>query len=121
MDKIAPPRLSALMAILLVGVAYYTFGRLGLLLAIPPGYATAVWPASGVALAGLLLLGYRVWPGVLLGSFFVNIGTSFDASNTQTIIASLTLALCIGAGAAAQALVGTHLIRRFVGFPNTLD
>ena len=121
MDKIATPRLSALMAILLVGVAYYTFGRLGLLLAIPPGYATAVWPASGVALAGLLLLVYRVWPGVILGSFFVNIGTSFDASNTQTIIASLTLALCIGAGAAAQALVGTHLIRRFVGFPNTLD
>ena len=98
MDKTNSLKLSNGVAILLVGVVYYAFGRLGLLLAIPPGYATAVWPASGMALAGMLLLGYRVWLGVLLGSFFVNIGTSFDASSTQTIVASLTLALCIGEG-----------------------
>ncbi len=121
MDKTNSLKLSNGVAILLVGVVYYAFGRLGLLLAIPPGYATAVWPASGMALAGMLLLGYRVWLGVLLGSFFVNIGTSFDASSTQTIVASLTLALCIGGGATLQALAGTYLIRRFVGFPNTLD
>ena len=33
-----------------IAAAYYVVGRLGLLLAIPPGYATAVWPASGIAL-----------------------------------------------------------------------
>ncbi|MFT5085890.1 MAG: integral membrane sensor domain MASE1 [Planctomycetota bacterium] len=71
--------------VLFIGVAYYVFGRLGLLLAIPPGYATAIWPASGIALAGMLLLGNRVWPGVLLGSFLVNIGTSLDTSSTQAI------------------------------------
>ena len=32
-----------------MAAAYYAVGRLGLLLAIPPGYATAVWPASGIA------------------------------------------------------------------------
>jgi len=37
-----------------MAAAYYVVGRLGLLLAIPPGYATAVWPASGIALAGVL-------------------------------------------------------------------
>src|SRR5262245_20728276 len=58
-----------------VAVAYYVVGRLGLLLAIPPGYATAVWPASGIALAGTLIFGYRVWPGILLGSFLVNLWT----------------------------------------------
>ncbi|MFT5374610.1 MAG: CHASE1-domain containing sensor protein, partial [Candidatus Latescibacterota bacterium] len=105
--------------VLFIGVAYYVFGRLGLLLAIPPGYATAIWPASGIALAGMLLLGNRVWPGVLLGSFLVNIGTSLDTSSTQAI--GVSLALCIGGGAAIQALVGSQLIRRYVGFPNRLD
>ncbi len=28
-----------------------------------------VWPASGVALTGLLLLGKRAWPGILIGGF----------------------------------------------------
>ena len=37
--------------VILVAAAYFITGRLGLLLAIPPGYATAVWPASGIALA----------------------------------------------------------------------
>ena len=56
-----------------VAVAYYASGRLGLLLAIPPGYATAVWPASGIALAAAVLAGPRVLPGVALGSFALNI------------------------------------------------
>ncbi|MDA0745179.1 MAG: CHASE domain-containing protein [bacterium] len=100
---------------------YYVAGKMALLLAIPPGYATAVWPASGIALASALLCGYRVWPGVLLGSFFVNVGTSFDASTTASILKSLMLATGIGGGAAFQAVAGAWLIRRFVGFPNALD
>lgn len=104
-----------------VGLAYYVAGKLGLLLAIPPGYATAIWPASGIALAGALLFGARVWPGVLLGSFCVNVGTSFDASTTAAIAASIGVAGGIGAGAALQAVLGAILIRRTVGFPNPLD
>ncbi|HEV8584169.1 MAG TPA: hypothetical protein VGT02_04275, partial [Methylomirabilota bacterium] len=54
------PHLTTRVAELLVmAAAYYGVGRLGLLLAIPPGYATAVWPASGIALAGTLVFGYR--------------------------------------------------------------
>jgi len=114
-------KIPTLVAVILIGVAYYVAGRLALLLAIPPGYATAIWPASGIALAGMLLLGYRVWVGILLGSFFVNVGTSFDASSTQAIVVSLTLAIGIGLGAALQAFVGAKLIRLLVGFPNALD
>ena len=54
-----------------IALAYYVAGKLGLLLAIPPGYATAIWPASGIALGGTLLFGRRVWPGILIGSFCV--------------------------------------------------
>ena len=53
---------------LLLSTAYYLTGRLGLLLTIPPGQATAVWPASGIALAGLLILGPRYVVAVVLGA-----------------------------------------------------
>src|SRR5260370_10111071 len=45
-------------AILLAAI-YFAAAKLALLAAIPPGYATAVWPPSGIALAALLLLGQR--------------------------------------------------------------
>src|SRR6266851_5961676 len=59
-------------AILLAAI-YFAAAKLALLAAIPPGYATAVWPPSGIALAAVLLLGNRVWPGVWLGAALVNI------------------------------------------------
>ena len=106
--------------ILATAAAYYISGRLGLLLAIPPGYATAVWPASGVALAAVILAGARVLPGVFLGSFLINIGTGLDISNVATVLTALPLPAAIAAGAAAQALLGAWLIRRLVGYTNLL-
>ena len=103
-----------------MAVAYYVVGRLGLLLAIPPGYATAVWPASGIALAGTLLFGYRVWPGILLGSFLINLRTSLDTTSTASILNTTVLAASIGMGAALQAIVGAFLIRRFTQYPTAL-
>jgi CHASE1-domain containing sensor protein len=96
--------------------AYYVVGRLGLLLAIPPGYATAVWPASGIALAGTLLFGYRVWPGILLGSFLINLATSLDTTSAS-ILTTTALAASIGMGASLQAIAGAFLIRRFTQYP----
>jgi len=61
-----------LLQIVGVAAAYFVTGKLGTFLAIPPGYATAIWPPSGIALAGILIYGYRAWPGILLGSFLVN-------------------------------------------------
>lgn len=117
----ATPFLLYLKSILIFAALYYVTGRLALLLAIPPGYAAAVWPASGIALAGILMSGYRLWPGIFLGSFFVNIGTSLDATSAFSIAKSLALTSSIGMGAAVQAMTGAFLVRRFVGFPNPLD
>jgi signal transduction histidine kinase len=107
--------------ILGTAAAYYAVGRLSLLLAIPPGYATAVWPAAGLALAGMLVFRGRVWPGVLIGHFFVNLFTSFDSSSTLSMLQSGSLALCIAVGGTLQATLGAALVRRFVGFPTRLD
>ncbi len=104
-----------------IAVAYFALGKLTLLLAIPPGYATAVWPAAGIALAGTLLFGYRVWPGVFVGSFLVNVSTSFDPTGLATVLESIALSAAIGGGASLQAVVGAFLVRRFVGFPSSFD
>jgi PAS domain S-box-containing protein len=112
---------TALIRMLGLGAGYYISGRLGLLLAVPPGYAAVVWPASGIALAGILLFGYEAWPGVLLGSFLVNIGVSFDGATLATTVRSMATAGWIGAGAALEACVGAAVIRRYVGFPTSLD
>jgi CHASE1-domain containing sensor protein len=107
-------------AALILATAYAVAARLGLWLAIPPGYATAIWPASGLALAGVLMGGTRVWPGIWLGSFLVNIWTAFNAPTTAALLTSIAIPTSIGVGATVQALVGALLVRRVVGFPNAL-
>jgi len=91
----------------LLAAIYFGAARFALLLAIPPGYATALWPPSGIALAALLLLGPRLWPGVWIGSVLANL--SIDASIPSAII--------IATGSTLQALVVSALLRRHVGIP----
>ena len=62
-----------LVEIVALAFAYFVTARLSLLLAIPPGYATAVWPPSGIALAAILLAGPRMWPGVWIGAALTNL------------------------------------------------
>jgi signal transduction histidine kinase len=106
--------------VLTMAAAYAVAAWLGLWLAIPPGYATAIWPASGLALAGILMGGIRVWPGIWLGSFVVNLSTGFDATHTAALLTSVAIPACLGLGATLQALVGASLVRRGVGFPIAL-
>jgi CHASE1-domain containing sensor protein len=117
-----------LLGIVLMAAAYYVSGLLGLLLAIPPGYATAVWPPSGIALAAMLAYGHRLWPGVFLGSFLLNVDNGLDHSSLATLLSSFAASLpeslpipaIIAAGAALQAVIGAALIRRWVGYSNIL-
>jgi len=110
----------SLRKIVLIAVAYFLAGRLALLLAIPPGYAAPVWPAAGLALVGVLFWGRSCWPGVLLGSFAVNLSIAFDAGTLTSTVLSLTAAAGIAVGAVLQALVGAALVRRFVGWPSLM-
>jgi PAS domain S-box-containing protein len=114
-------RVSYLVLVSGVAAAYGATGRLALLLAIPPGYATAIWPPAGIAFAAILLYGARVWPGIVLGSFLVNVWTAFDATTVVALLTSLALPTSLGLGTALQALVGVWLVRRVVGFPTALD
>ncbi|WP_167083945.1 bifunctional diguanylate cyclase/phosphodiesterase [Massilia frigida] len=107
--------------IVLLATIYYITARLGLLLALPPGYAAPIWPAAGIALGAVLICGNRVAPGIWIGSFLCNVAVSFDAGSTALLVKSLLLPAILGMGATAQAIAGGYLIRRFVGFPMPLD
>lgn len=104
----------SLMAPAAVAALYATTGKLGFLAALSPGNVTTAWPPSGIALAALLLLGNRVWPGIWLGSFLVNIWVFPGTANGLSLV-SLAISACIAAGASLQALLGAFLIRRFLG------
>jgi PAS domain S-box-containing protein len=93
-----------LYAIQLVGllVAYLVTARLGLQLDAVSGFATLVWPPSGIALAALFLFGTRLWPAVAAGAFLVN----------ATAGAPLGSALGIAAGNTLEALIGVYFLRR---------
>lgn len=107
-----------LASLLAVAACYYVTGRLGLLLAIPPGFATAIWPPSGIALAAVLVLGYGIWPGVLLGSFLLNLSI---ADNQLNGYVSLLLPLTIALGASLQAVFSAWLVRKVTRFPNPIE
>lgn len=116
-------RLNTLSLTLIVSLCYFLLGYVGLLLAIPPGYATVVWPASGVAVAAIILYGNRLGIGVFVGSFSINLITSLTAQSE--VLDSIILCLLIALGALFQALVAGYLINKYVdlrkGLINTED
>src|SRR5881392_1423180 len=104
-------RFSGLPLIGILAVIYFIAGKLGLMLASLHASASPVWPPAGIALAGLLLLGYRAWPAIFIGAFLVNVTT---AGNVATSLAMAT-------GNTLEALVGAWLVNRFAGGTNVFD
>jgi len=94
-----------------LAVVYYFAARLGLMMDAVAGFATLVWPATGIALAALVIFGYRLWPGVFVGAFAANLMTGAPA----------VVALGMAAGNTLEAVAGTYLLRRIPGFRPSLD
>ncbi len=103
-----------------LAIAYAVTGKLGTFLAIPPGYATAIWPPSGIALAAVLLYGRRIWPGVFIGAFLVNFSNAVVAGSLAETLTSVVITLAMSCGASLQAVAGAYLVHRYAGFPNSL-
>ena len=89
----------------ILAAMYFVAARYGLRLAYVHPSATPIWPPTGIALAAMLVLGYRVWPGVLIGAFLANIMTAGTAATS----------LGIAIGNALEGVVGAYLVNRFAG------
>lgn len=99
--------------IVFVMLAYLSLGWIGLALAIPPGYASPIFPAAGFAVAIMLWSGRRVWSGIMLGSFLLNLNAG--GQGEAGYFASALVALGISMGSTLQAYVAAYLTERFTG------
>ena len=114
-----PVRIRGLAVALFSALAYALVGGVSIALSTPLGYALALYPPAGVALAVALVYGRATWPGIWLGSCAVNVFLSVQQgplSGPQWLAPPL-----IAAGAMLQAAAGAALVRRYVRQPVVLN
>jgi len=105
---------------LAVAALYYGAARLGLLLAFEKTNASPVWPPSGIAFAAVLLVGNRVWPGILLGAFIANVQV-FLANQAADTLTILSVSSFIATGNTLEAVSGGFLFDRWIGSDRSLS
>lgn len=105
---------------LLIVAAYVITGRLGLTLAVPPGYASAIFPPAGIAVAAMLVGGPTTLRATFLGSLLLNVWIGHSVTHQFSIV-GVAAALIIAAASAMQAFVGGWTLRRWIGYPAPLD
>ena len=96
---------------LMLAAAYAVTGKLGLLLAIPPGYASGLFPPAGVAFAAAYLWGMPSLPWIGLGSLALNLWAGSDSIHATAVLA----AGCIAMASTLQAWAGAHVLERIIG------
>ncbi|MEO8296547.1 MAG: ATP-binding protein [Burkholderiales bacterium] len=101
---------------LALALAYYLAARLGLAAAIGASKVTAVWPPSGLALAALMIWGWRAVPGLVVGSFCLN-WLGFLGPALKMAAAAALGAAVVSAGSLLQAALAAQLLR---GLPRRL-
>jgi PAS domain S-box-containing protein len=97
------PRVRFAGALAFVTLAYVLAGMLGLAFARVNASTSAIWPASGIAVAALLVLGLRMWPALLLGAFLTNL----------TVAQAVVPAAAIAAGNTLEYVLAALLTNRF--------
>jgi len=94
-----------------VATGYFVLAKAGLEFAFANQSVTSVWPPTGLALAAILIWGYRMWPAVAAGAFLANITTAGPLLGVLGITTGNTL----------EAVVGAYLLTRVAGFRPTLE
>src|SRR6266550_85927 len=102
---------SGLLVIGLLTLVYFIAGKFGLMLASLHASASPVWPPAGIALAALLVLGYRAWPAIFVGAFLVNV----------TTVGNVATSLAVASGNTLEAVCGAWLVNRFAGGTTVFD
>ena len=94
-----------LMWVAVVTAVYFVAAKLGLSLASLHASVSPVWPPTGIAIAAVLWLGYRISPAILLGAFLANVATGGTPAAATGIAIGNTL----------EALTAGFLVHRFIG------
>ncbi len=103
--------------IVVVAILYYVSAQLGLWLSFPVSKAAPLWPPAGIALALIILTGYRTWPAVTIGSLVANslVFLNLNLNFSLELVSSLVV---IAIGNTIEALFGYYLILKFIRTKN---
>src|SRR3954470_14247433 len=83
-------------AVVLLAVAYYLAGKIGLELSYLEGAVAALWPPAGLGLAVLFLYGVPLWSGIVIGDLLLgDYSTPLGTVAAQTV--GNTVALVVAA------------------------
>lgn len=94
--------------IILVAIVYLLAAQLGMWLVFPGIGSYPIWAQAGVSLALMLLLGYRVWPGILIGSLLAHSIIFITQGVSMNVGAVLAIAV-VGIANVAEVLIGYRL------------
>jgi len=94
-----------------VFLAYVAAAKLAIMLALPPGYASPIWPAAGIAMAATIIWGPSLTIAVFLGSIATNLRPDELMAHP---VDQILLQLCLAMGTSIQAYVGSLLYHALV-------
>ena len=114
-----PPFWPQAAVLILVAIAYWVAVRLGLLFVTQPEGVASIWPASGLALAILLLGPKRRWPILLAVIFVTNAAGNWSGGNPLWVSLGFALANTLEALLGAWAL--TWLCKSKITFGRTVE
>ena len=110
-SPLAHPLGSDVVALILVGLAYFTLAYLGLRLASIDPSATPIWPPTGLAIAAILLWGNRIAPAIFVAAFLIN----------QLTAGSIFTSLAIAGGNTLEAVIAGYLVRHWAEGEEVFD
>jgi diguanylate cyclase (GGDEF)-like protein/PAS domain S-box-containing protein len=90
--------------LLLLALVYFAAAKLSLHLALPPGFASPVWPPSAIALYAALIWGVQMLPAVCVAAALASWSSGL----------AVVPAFAIGIGNTLEACIGMFLFQRFV-------
>jgi integral membrane sensor domain MASE1 len=103
-----PLSLRQLALLVFLAFVYLGVARLNLKLSLALPFVTPIWIPAGIALAALVLYGYRVWPAIFAGAFLFHL--TLPGSTLLTPL-----------GATVAALAGAYLVGRFANGERAFD
>jgi PAS domain S-box-containing protein len=110
--QISNQNLTTFTRVVLLIALYFIGGLVGKQTTFLAGSVALVWPPAGIALAAILLFGYRFWPGVALGAVlfsFMN-GMPFGFFTLGTAV-----------GNTMGAVVCAFLLKKIIAFDNAME
>src|SRR5277367_4869060 len=110
--RIQNKKLTTFTRVVVLIALYFVGGLVGKQTTFLSGSGALVWPPAGIALAAVMLFGYRFWPGVALGAILFSL-------TDGTPLGFFTLGTAVGN--TMGAIVCAYLLKKFISFDNAME